>query len=58
MSETTVQSGGDYKLALSKDKASISEMLNRFGGDDLIITGKLKDRNIELWFLRLYFRTT
>ena len=58
VSETTVQSGGDYKLALSKDKASISEMLNRFGGDDLIITGKLKDRNIELWFLRLYFRTT
>ena len=58
VSETTVQSGSDYKLALSKDKPSISEMLNRFGDDDLIITGKLKDRNIELWFLRLYFRTT
>lgn len=58
VSEPTVQSGSDYKLALSKFRASISKMFNRFGDDDLIITGKLKDRNIELWFLRLYFRTT
>jgi hypothetical protein len=60
VSETTLQSYSDYdyKLALSKDKVLISEMLNRFGDDDLAITGKLKDRNIELWFLRLYFRTT
>ena len=57
VSETTVQSGGDYKFALSKFRASISEMYNHFGDDDFIIIGKLKDRNIELWFLRLYFRT-
>lgn len=58
VSETIVQSGGDYKFALSKFRSSISEMYNRFGDDDLIIIGKLKDRNIDLWFLRLYFRTS
>jgi len=58
VSETTVQSGSNYKFALSKFRDSISEMYNRFGDDDLIIIGKLKNRNIELWFLKLYFRTT
>jgi len=57
VSEITVQSGHEYKLGLSKKNAPISEVLNNYHDDDLIITGQLQDTNIELWFLRLYFRT-
>jgi hypothetical protein len=57
VSETRVQPGKDFKLASSRFRWYIKEMYDRFGDDDLFITGKLKDRNIELWFLRLYFRT-
>lgn len=60
VSEITVQSGNEYKHDALKDNvdAEILKILSiNYHDDDFIITGQLQDKNIELWFLRLYFRT-
>lgn len=58
VSEIAVQSGHEYIQARLEDIASIDEMrTTKYHDNDLVITGQLQDRNIELWFLRLYFRT-
>jgi len=58
ISESTVQTGHEYKQDKLKDTAQIEQLRGPIYRDnDLVITGRLQDRNIELWFLRLYFRT-
>ena len=51
--DATVQTGYDYKLTNSG-----SPFLSDYRDDDVILNGKIKDRNVEMCFLRLYFRTT
>ena len=57
VSEITVQARNEYQQEKLKDIASIKEIKATTSHENnIVITGQLKDRNIELWFLRLYFR--
>jgi hypothetical protein len=65
ISEETVQTGHDYKAALLTDLQNggrlnddNAALIARYRDDDMIVTGKLNDTGVDLWFLKLYFRTT
>ncbi len=58
VAEITIQSSDEYIQDRLKDIASFREVRgSKYNDNDLVIAGQLQDKNIELWFLKLYFRT-
>lgn len=60
--ETTVESKEEYKNRKLKEvrKGIVSHdelKATTTRENNIVITGQLKDKNIDLWFLRLYFKT-
>lgn len=65
VSEEKAESGQEYKATLLMDssKYDFSEkdrahLIARHNDDDMMITGRLKDAGLEVWFLKVYFETT
>lgn len=58
ISELSVQTRDEYKKEILKGNALVAgNRPTNSHKNNIVIRGQLKDRSIELWFLKLYFRT-
>jgi hypothetical protein len=61
--EETVQSGYEYKVTLlgrnsgGGHSKTLDDVVASYNDEDIMLTGRLADKSVVLWFERLYFKT-